>query len=117
MTATEVQRSTRYQALLDLPTPRPARIKPALLGILVVLPTVGIMLIGFGMQQMLEISEPSLRTYPLVVVLFGLLMSAIMLGVSGARFWRVLRDKKLMEEGVAVIGVVTHQKLVQVGGR
>jgi hypothetical protein len=39
-----------------------------------------------------------------------------MIAISSATYWKVRRDKALLRDGDLAIGVVTHQKLVAMGG-
>ncbi len=118
MATIEEQQSAQYQSLFRASKPRRVRIKAFTQITLGAFPIAAIILMYFGVVEILNRGQPGPHLSPIMVVVFNFLFPAILLVVSGMTFCTARRDRDLMREGELALGVVTHQKLVEVrGGR
>jgi hypothetical protein len=118
MEAAEQQKSGRYEFLLGAPRPRRVRIKAVTRIILGALPLASMILIYAGMQTMHVSHQIGAHLSPLDPVVFEFFVPTILIAISSVTFWIVRRDKALLRDGELALGIVTHQKLVEVrGGR
>ena len=118
METAEQQQSGRYEFLLGAPRPRRVRIKAVTRIILGALRLASMMLIYAGLQTMRASHQIGAHLSPFDPVVFEFFIPTILIAISSVTFWMLRRDKALLRDGELALGVVTHQKLVEVrGGR
>ncbi len=106
-----------YEYIFSLPKPRRVQANAVTLIIIGSLPVVCIFLIYSGLQTYLRLRQVGAKPSLLYPAILGLLVPAILVGISSYTLWKFRRDMALLRYGELAIGVVTHQKLVRVGGR
>ncbi len=112
------QLSSGYEYLFSISKPRRVQASPVILIIIGSLSIASIFLIYSGVQTIR--SSQQLGTHPSLLYSFvvGFIFPIILIAISGATYWKLRRDISLLRDGELAIGVVTHQKLIEVrGGR
>jgi hypothetical protein len=110
------EQSSEYRSLFAAPRPRQVRIRTAPKILLGTLPIAAILLIYFGILELLTFRELGANSSSIFDVAFNFFASPIMIAVSIVTFRRVRRDRKLLREGELAVGSVTHREVVK-GGR
>jgi hypothetical protein len=111
--ATIEEQSSEYRSLFDAPRPRQVRIRTAPKILLGTLPIAAMLLIYFGILELLTFRELGANLTSIFYVVFNFFASPIMIAVSIVTFGRVRRDKKLLKNGELAVGTVTYQELVR----
>jgi hypothetical protein len=117
METKEEQLPVGYEYIFSLPKPRRVQTNAVTLIIIGSLPLASIFLVYFGLQTYLNYRQVSTKPSFLYPATLGLVVPAILIAISSYTFWRFRRDTALLRNGELAIGVVTHQKLILVGGR
>jgi hypothetical protein len=117
METKEEQLPVGYEYIFSLPKPRRVQTSPVTLIIIGSLPLASIFLVYSALQTYLRLRQVSARPSFLFPAILGLLIPAILIAISSYVFWKFRRDMALLRDGELAMGVVTHQKLVLVGGR
>jgi hypothetical protein len=116
MQTREEKLSTRYEYIFSLSKPRRVQVNAVAQIIIGSLPIASIFLIYSGVQTMRAMRQINTQASLLYPVLVEFVFPAILIAISSATYWKVRRDKALLRDGDLAIGVVTHQKLVPMGG-
>ncbi len=113
----ERQPFDHYGFIYELQTPRRVRVGLLHQVLIGALPVASVFLIYAGVQELYASRQTGTHGSFLDPAHFEIFVSAILLVISVATFWRARRDIALLRDGAMAAGVVTHQKLVTAGGR
>jgi hypothetical protein len=116
MTAMELQQAGNYHSLFDVTRPRSVRIRASPRIILAVYPLVSVFLVYFGARGIHSLHQIRADLSLFNGKSFLLIFAAVLIASSAATLWAVRRDLILLRDGELAVGVVTHQRLVYVGG-
>jgi hypothetical protein len=102
--ATIEEQSSEYRYLFDVPRPRQVRIRTVPKILLGTLPIAAMLLIYFGILELLTFRELGVNLSSIFYVVSNFFASPIMIAVSIVTFGRVRRDKKLLRNGELAVG-------------
>jgi hypothetical protein len=112
------QRPGNYDLLFGAPRPRRVRVRTIPRIVSVVFPVAAVFLIFFGVQERYDSRQLGAQPSLFNNVVFNFIFPTILIVESIVIFRMVRRDGELLRNGELAMGVVTHQKIVEVhGGR
>jgi hypothetical protein len=116
MTAMELQQADTYNSLFAVTKPRSVRIKASARIILAVYPLVSVFLVYFGLGGIRSLHQIRADLSLFDGKSFLLIFATVLIASTTTILWAVHRDLILLRDGELAVGVVTHHKLVWVGG-